>query len=568
MFDAAVADELAGLVDRLGGLPAAVSEDAARIDVIAGLETLKAAAAAAQLAVVAEFAASQEAANKAMGIQARQASRGVPEQVGLARKVSPVSAARQVSRARALIEQLPATYALLRRGEISEHVATIVTTETSHLAAEDRRRVDEQLAGQLPELSPRRAEAAARRLAIEADPAAAVARAGKARKDRRVSIRPAPDTMAILSGVLPCEQGVAAYAALRRHADMRKAAGDQRSRAQIMADTLVERLTGQASADAVSAEIGLVMTDAALFFGEDTAAELRDYGPFPAELARAIARRAATTSSGSKNADNGANNPATGETTPTTGQNNGSAGQDGASVAGESTSPASGEPTRPTVGQNSGSAGLASGAATSQAPGPAAGEPDAPTAGESADGTKPGAATPASGTRGSESTTGPNAAEPAKEPSTHSQEPPADDREPSADSREVLQARVYLRRLFTDPVTGIITACDPRRRRFDGALAELLVYRDGGICRDPFCDAPIRHLDHIQTHATGGSTTRTNGRGVCERGNYVRHMPGFKIRLLDRIGHIVETTTPTGHRYRSHPPPAPGARKRRHQLRM
>ncbi len=87
MFDAAVVRELAGLVDRLAGLPAAVGEDAARVDVIAALEKLKAAAAAAQLQVIAEFAASQEAANRAMGMWARQAGRGIPEQVGLARKV-------------------------------------------------------------------------------------------------------------------------------------------------------------------------------------------------------------------------------------------------------------------------------------------------------------------------------------------------------------------------------------------------------------------------------------------------------------------------------------------------
>src|SRR5919106_546364 len=140
--DGVVVSELAGLLDRLAGLPSAVGDDATRIDVIAGLEKLKAAVYAAQLRVIADFAASQEAANKAMGLQARQARRGVPEQIGLARKVSPASAARQLGQARALIDQLPDTFVLLRQGEISEHVATIVTTETSHLAVEDRRLVD------------------------------------------------------------------------------------------------------------------------------------------------------------------------------------------------------------------------------------------------------------------------------------------------------------------------------------------------------------------------------------------------------------------------------------------
>jgi hypothetical protein len=71
------------------------------------------------------------------------------------------------------------------------------------LAAEDRRLLDKRLADQLPQLSPRRAEAAARRLAIEIDQAGAARRASNAREDRRVSIRPAPDTMAIVSALLP-----------------------------------------------------------------------------------------------------------------------------------------------------------------------------------------------------------------------------------------------------------------------------------------------------------------------------------------------------------------------------
>jgi len=431
MFDKAVVAELAGLVDRLAELPSAAGDDATRIDVIAGLEKLKAAAYAAQLRVIADFAASQEAANKAMGIEARQAQRGIPEQIGWARKVSPASAARQLGQARALIDQMPDTYGLLVQGEISEHVSTIVTTETSHLAVEDRRLVDKKLADQLPRLSPKRAHAATRRLAIEADPAGAVRRAGNAREDRRVSSRPAPDTMAVLSALLPCEQGVAAYAALRRHSEAAVAAGDDRTLNQIMADTLVERLTGQATADAVSAEIGLVMTDAALFAGDDTAADLTGYGPIPADLAREIARGAG----------------------------------DGAAQPGE------------------------------------------------------------------------------------------------AETRAAARARIFLRRLFTEPVTGVIENCDPRRRRFDGVLARLLVYRDQQ-CRDPFCDAPIRHLDHIEAFAAGGPTICENGRSVCQRGNYARQMPGFSVRLIDPTRHVVEVSTPTGHRYRSSAPTSPGANRR------
>jgi hypothetical protein len=43
---------------------------------------------------------------------------------------------------------------------------------------------------------------------------------------------------------------------------------------------------------------------------------------------------------------------------------------------------------------------------------------------------------------------------------------------------------------------------DPQRRRFDGHIKKLIMWRDRG-CRDPYCDAPIRHIDHIQRYADG-----------------------------------------------------------------
>ncbi len=110
---------------------------------------------------------------------------------------------------------------------------------------------------------------------------------------------------------------------------------------------------------------------------------------------------------------------------------------------------------------------------------------------------------------------------------------------------------VWVRRLFTDPTTGALVATDPRARRFPTTLARLIRLRDG-VCRTPWCDAPIRHIDHAEPHATGGDTTLSNGQGLCEACNYAKQGEDWHTRI-NRHGEIV-TTLPTGHRYATRPP--------------
>jgi hypothetical protein len=85
--------------------------------------------------------------------------------------------------------------------------------------------------------------------------------------------------------------------------------------------------------------------------------------------------------------------------------------------------------------------------------------------------------------------------------------------------------------------------------------------RDGGVCREPYCGAPIRHLDHITPYRDGGPTTFDNGRGVCERHNQAREMPGWTIETIQTgptgQPHLIATATPTGHGYFSRAPAPP-----------
>jgi hypothetical protein len=69
---------------------------------------------------------------------------------------------------------------------------------------------------------------------------------------------------------------------------------------------------------------------------------------------------------------------------------------------------------------------------------------------------------------------------------------------------------------------GIVIGGDSRRRTFDGTLETFIRARDGNRCTAPYCDAPIRHIDHVQRWAAGGRTEFANGRGYCEFHNYVR----------------------------------------------
>jgi hypothetical protein len=472
--------QLDAMVEALGRLASAPVEqrvdDAVRVDRIAALERLSAAAFAAQAAEMARFADSQVAEQRRAAMPARRVGVGVAEQVALACKLSPVTAACRVGFARTLTADLPHTFGLLTRGQISGWVATLVVRETRELTGTDRRLVDQRLAEALASMSPRQAEAAARRAAITVDPASAVRRGRTARSDRRVSIRPAPDTMALLSGFVPCEQGVAAWAALDRDARARRAAGDPRSRGQIMADTFIERLTGQATATAVPVEIGLTMTTDALLGvaarddanGTDGAggaagsdvATLPGYGPIPAAFARDLA-------------------------------------------------------------------GMDADAATE--------------AGDAAEVSR---------------------LRPTADVATHDVETGDVDSGDVGTGGVAKRARVFIRRILTDPIDQTVVAVDTRRRRFDGALARYLMARDQH-CRMPYCTAPIRHLDHVRPWRDRGPTTAANGQGLCERHSYVKEAPGWRVRVVEPAGpgrwvHSTIITTPTGHTYRSQAPPVSG----------
>ncbi|RNL53928.1 DUF222 domain-containing protein [Arthrobacter oryzae] len=115
----------------------------------------------------------------------------------------------------------------------------------------------------------------------------------------------------------------------------------------------------------------------------------------------------------------------------------------------------------------------------------------------------------------------------------------------------------WLRRLYTAPATGDLLAMDSRARLFPGGLRRFIRTRDD-TCRTPYCDAPIRHLDHIIPWHQNGGTTAGNGAGLCEACNHTKEIPGWRSHPVSGPRHSIEVTTPTGRTYHSTAPPLPG----------
>lgn len=258
------------------------------IDQLRDLEDLKSLAAAKQARIAVAFDLSQRREQAAAGVPAQEQGAGVAAQVALARRESPARGGRLLGLAKALGTEMPHALAALQSGQLNEWRATLIVKETACLSAEDRCAVDEELAadtGTLAGAGDRAILAAVRAAAYRRDPHSVARRAAHAVNDRTVTLRPAPDTMARLNALLPVAQGVAVYAALTRHADTARSNGDDRSRGAVMADELVQRITGT-PAGISSIEVQLVMTDRTLFQADSEPARLAGYGIVPAHWAR------------------------------------------------------------------------------------------------------------------------------------------------------------------------------------------------------------------------------------------------------------------------------------------
>ncbi|SED27238.1 hypothetical protein SAMN04490239_7584 [Rhodococcus koreensis] len=225
------------------------------IEWIDAVESLKSVGCAVQAVVTDDVATCMREDRKARRLPRAEWDRGIGSQIALARRESPNRGGRHLGFARAVVDRR-----LCSDPDILDGVG-------------DRGLV-----------------AKAKALAVELDAAAVVARYRKTVSERRVTTRPAPDSMAYLSVLMPMEQAVCLHATLGRGADSLIATGDSggRTRNQLMVDLLFDRGTGASVTNGVPVAVNLVISDEALLAGENEAADLAGFGPVPAGIARKL----------------------------------------------------------------------------------------------------------------------------------------------------------------------------------------------------------------------------------------------------------------------------------------
>src|SRR5690625_4410226 len=308
-----VEDTMQEVESFLASLPPADSE-AANIEIIQRLERTKRILAAAQARATNAFVTQRQAAEADARVPTSLQLKGIKAEVGLARGESPYVGAALTHTATALCTVLPHTMAALAEGRVSEYHARIVAEQTNHLSDAHRGEIDAAIAHRLGKASSSQLRKLVQGHAYRLEPEAAAQRAAQNQDRRGVSLDPAGDGKVYVTAELATHQGLAVMDALTKLTDKRlaKAAKDPKthgeakvesdheahaagaapgeraslSREQTMADIFVELLTGQTTADGVTAEVVVVMDDTTLFGENELPAWIPGHGPLPAGMVK------------------------------------------------------------------------------------------------------------------------------------------------------------------------------------------------------------------------------------------------------------------------------------------
>lgn len=212
-------------------------------------------------------------------------------------RCSPSASGSSLASDRRLVGSLPKMLNALATRKVSAQAAYAVAGTTAVLDDEQRHRVDEALAERLPDLDGLgvrgwRDEVTA--VMMELDAEGALLRHRRARRTRSVSVTPGDHGMATFSAYLPALDARLLHKRLSLEAERRRAQGADDGHSAVMADALVDTvLSREGAMDAVELDVGVIITDRALFRPDcGDPAQIEGYGPVPAEAVREQLRAA------------------------------------------------------------------------------------------------------------------------------------------------------------------------------------------------------------------------------------------------------------------------------------
>lgn len=406
---------------RFSQLPQTVGEQV-RAARISAMERTKAALCAAQAKEAYALAQDIISRYRSEGIYKKNPARGVGAEVALARKETQHGGPRFVNYSRSPIEQRPYIFDALVRGELTEERAMLMVSKTRDVYIDIRRQIDRHMAGErgaLEGVGTKQLAARMDKAVLSYDSRPELNKHADAMNKRRVTVSPTADGMMRLTAWLTVPQGIAMKQALSAAASKRRPADDPRTDDHTMADTLVQRTTGQDNAPCPPLLANLTMTDQTLLAGDSEPAHLQGYGTISATFASWL-------------------------------------------ITGD-----------------------------------------------------------------------------------------------HLEWEEDNDVEAWVRRVYTAPSSGELIAMDSEARIAPVKLKELIAVRDQ-FCRTPYCDAPIRHIDHVYQAAKGGKTSELNLDGRCAWCSQSKETSGWEETVVQGLRHSILIATPGGQMYRGTAPPLPG----------
>lgn len=226
----------------------------------------------------------------------------VADEVAAALAVSRRSGQVLVDRAVGL-DGAPLVHDALAAGALDVRKADLLLRETDHLAPGVAATVHTEVLGQAPGLTVPQLRCAVRRAELVLDPTAAAARHGRARAQRCVRMRPAPDAMAWVSAFLPAQDAMVVVTALDAMAAVVTPDDDRpvdARRADALVQSLREVLDRGCTPDGRAIptpqrrrpHLSITVGAGTLLGLDDAPAYLDGYGLVPADTARQIAQDA------------------------------------------------------------------------------------------------------------------------------------------------------------------------------------------------------------------------------------------------------------------------------------